>query len=397
MDNEGKAPLITYEPRNTSNESSNYSEKSNDVLEIEAGRDSQEDLRVGGVVLSGARGVPLPVTLFLFVPLLACSFFAANASDEGHGGTHPWFVAVVSNCSKKEYEALAHHSNCHQHPQQVFFYYDRAIQAMFDPVKKDWVPNMSNTVYYEECVNEESLSPPATRSLQSEPKYTLGGSTWQKMKQRGPLIEILSNTSFGFSIVALILSIFRVLKLKSPQCQTLSAVLGNSFAKNVAGVWKHGALVLVLGAAAIQYAAVLSLTDPIFNFDLNCNFGGCGAWPNSTYSPSRCEKFTDKQPGDCARRLFGNASYCDSSVCGSISVLSTSSSSSGDINFGDFLWPTYEKKPRLCTQINIGWGMAAKWTVFGFYFAALLTIGTVYSVSTVLPLLTASTSPLFSR
>jgi hypothetical protein len=25
-------------------------------------------------------------------------------------------------------------------------------------------------------------------------------------------------------------------------------------------------------------------------------------------------------------------------------------------------------------RIHIGWGMAAKWTIFGFYFAALLTI-----------------------
>ena len=47
-----------------------------------------------------AQGVPLPITLALFIPLFVCTLLAARASDKKFGGReHPWFVTVVLECN----------------------------------------------------------------------------------------------------------------------------------------------------------------------------------------------------------------------------------------------------------------------------------------------------------
>jgi hypothetical protein len=211
---------------------------------------------------SGSQGVPLTITAGLFVPLLICTFYAARASDEKHGGIHPWFVAIVSNCTHQEYADNSCKPSSEFH--QVFFFYNEAMRANCTVVDGQckWVEDKTSSVMYDECDDDlRSLNTPSLSSAFATDvsKFTLGGrggdlskGQWANLSELGTQNKYLSRVSFWVSLCAAVLVLMRVLNVDSPECKTISVVLGNSFVKNLAGILRHGALMLLLVSAYTQ-------------------------------------------------------------------------------------------------------------------------------------------------
>jgi hypothetical protein len=230
-----REPLVTRQPTSTfpDIESQSFLSKS--------GVESQSFLRnplttklAKPCTCSSARGVPLSVTVVLILPLLVCTYFASTASQEGHDGIHPWFIAIVSNCTESEWakpgrETCNEPNNGNNGVAQALFYYDKAYRAkkivnpkvqcctvlhfgiglphsplisihlypVFpnqDPSRSQWVPDKSVFVRYEDCMNDPTDPPPRKVHLLDAlfgwERHPLNGHAWSRLHQLGKVRQL---------------------------------------------------------------------------------------------------------------------------------------------------------------------------------------------------------------